>query len=400
MAPARRITFFGIATGLAAGAAAIVALALGSGSYSDVPLGSTIPEIPRSAEPDGSGRATVDACRRTVQGTTEGAIAAASADAGPGTLCIPDGRYLGSFTAAVAGQTWRLASGAVLAGPVSIEAPDVNITGGTVELPPDDPWAEGVTVDADRATVQGVTFRGGGLVVSVKGRDGTRILDNRFSGQSGTAIFIWGQGRGADDTLIQGNTIVQTATSKSSPISSRAADHVDEGVVNRRITVRSNTIDQGNASTGWFGVELKLSPDAVIVDNDIRGGRVLVSLPDSDGAIVSGNQLDLRGSPTWGVEIASSNDVTVTDNTVTGDGSTSKDTAVSMNSGSLRAVIDANTATDLGTLVNLAGNDHLISNNCLVAVGRITAYRSSAGSAVRIIGNGPCHGMHRPAWPA
>lgn len=390
MAAVRRVTFLGIAAGMALAIAAIVWLALGVAAPRDPPRQSADPVIQRSAKPHLSASATTDACRRTVKGTTAAAIAAASADAGAGTVCIPDGRYEGSFTAAVAGQTWQLAAGALLAGPVSIEAPDVRIRGGTVELPNDGPWAEGVTIDADRATIQNVTFRGGGLVISVKGRDGTRILDNRFSDQSGTAIFVWGEGRGADDTLIQGNTIDQTATTKVSPISSRAADHPEEGVVNRRITVRSNRINQGDATTGWFGVELKLSPDAVIVDNDIRGGRVLVSLPDSDRAIVSGNRLDLRGSATWGVEIASSDDVTVADNTFAGDGPRTKDTAVSMNSGSLRAVIDANTATDLGTLVNLTGDGHLISNNCLAGVGRIIAYRSSAGSDIRVIGNGPC----------
>ena len=255
----------------------------------------------------------------------------------------------------------------------------------------DDPWAEGIHVDGDRATIQGVTFDGGGLVISVKGRDGTQILDNQFGGQSGTAIFVWGEGRGADDTLIEGNTIDQANARKASPISSRGAEDGDAGdVVNRRITVRGNTIDQGDENTGWFGVELKLSPDAVIVDNDIRGCCVLVSLPDSDGTIVSGNRLDLRGGAGWGVEIASSDDVTVEDNTFTGDGPGTDDAAVSMNSGSLRALITANRAVGLGALVNLTGNNHRIVDNCIVDVRNITAYRTSAGPDVDVARNGPC----------
>lgn len=336
------------------------------------------------------------ACQATVGGETAAAVEAAVAGAGAGTVCFPSGRYEGSFAATVAGQTWRLHAEAVLAGPVAIEAPDVWIGGGTIELPSDDPWAEGITVDADRATIQGVAFRGGGLVVSIKGRDGTQLLDNDFSGQSGTAIFIWGEGRGADDTLIEGNTIDQAAARKASPISSRAAEDAAEGIVNRRITIRGNTIDQGDATTGWFGVELKLSPGAVIVDNDIRGGAVLISLPDSDGTIVSGNRLDLRGSATWGVEVASSDDVIVKDNTFTGDGPSSRDTAVSMNSGSLRALISANRAEGLRTLVDLTGNDHRIADNCLVDVRYVTAYRLSAGPDVDVLGNGLCPDAYGP----
>jgi len=239
-----------------------------------------------------------------------------------------------------------------------------------------------------------------GLVISVKGYDGTQILDNYFSGQSGTAIFVWGDGRGADDTLIEGNKIDQAAAREASPIASRAAEDVDEGVLNKRLTVRGNTIDQGDATTGWFGIELKLSPGAIVADNDVRGGRTLVSLPDSDGVIVSGNRLDLRGSAVWGVEIAKSNDVIVEDNTFIGDGPGSKDVAVSMNSGSLRALISANRAEGLGTLVNLTGDDHHIADNCLADVGAIMAYRTSAGLNVDVARNGPCpvgRAARRPA---
>jgi nitrous oxidase accessory protein NosD len=247
-----------------------------------------------------------------------------------------------------------------------------------------------VSVDGDRATIEGVTFRGGGLVISIEGRDGTQVLDNTFGGQSGTSIFVWGEGRGADDTLIEGNVIDQSEAREASPIASRAAEDPADGIFNRRITVRGNTIDQGDSSTGHFGVELKLSPGAVIVDNDIRGGGALVSLPDSDGVIVSGNRLDLRGSAGWGVEVANSDDVTVEDNTIIGDGPDSEDTAVSMNSGSLRALITANTASDLKTLVDLTGDDHRIVDNCVTNVTDITAYRSSAGPHVEVARNGPC----------
>ena len=393
MAPPRQIApivaILGLAAVLTVAVVAIVLSASGTGIPSDNPQRVPVPDAGRRATPSPAAGAA-GKCDATVAGTTATAVARAVTDAGAGTVCFPAGRYEGDFEATVAAQSWRLDAAAVLVGTIEITAPDVWISGGTVELPTDDPWDEGVYVDADRVTIEGVTFRGGGLVVSVRGRDGTQILDNTFGGQSGTSIFIWGDGRGADDTLIEGNTIDQAAARKSSPIASRAAEDEDEGILNQRITVRRNTIDQGDETTGWFGVELKLSPDAVIVDNEIRGGGVLVSLPDSDRVIVSGNRLDLRGSATWGVEVANSDDVTVEDNTFTGDGPNSEDAAVSMNSGSLRALISANRATDLGVLVNLTGNDHIIADNCLASVTSITAYRSSAGPDVHVARNGPC----------
>jgi nitrous oxidase accessory protein NosD len=350
-----------------------------------------IPEVVRRATPSPSGQAASgDSCTATVDGRDAAAVAAAVDAAGDGTVCFPSGRYEGPFAASVAGQTWRLADDATLAGHVEITAPDVWIVGGRVELPTDDPFDEGITVDADRATIQGVTFHGGGLVISIKGRDGTQVLDNAFSGQSGTAVFVWGEGRGADDTLIEGNTIDGSAGREASPIASRAAEDEAAGVVNRRITIRGNTIDQGDATSGHFGIELKLSPRALIVDNEVRGGKTLISLPDSDRAIVSGNRLDLTGSPVWAIELANSDDATIEDNTIVGDGPGSDDVAVSMNSGSMRALITANSIRAVSTLVNLSGDDQRIVDNCITDVRDLIAFRSSAGPNVDIARNGPC----------
>lgn len=379
----------GLAAVLTVAVVAIVLSANGTGTPSASPQRVAVPSIERRVTPSPT-VVPADGCNATVDGGTAAAVAAAVESAGAGTVCFPAGRYEGAFEATVASQTWRLAEGAILAGTIAIQATDVWIEGGTVELPTADQWGEGVSINEDRATIHGVTFHGGGLVISIHGRDGTQVLDNTFSGQSGTAIFLWGENRGADDTLIEGNTIDGTAARKASPIGSRAAENDADGIVNARITVRGNKIDQGDEASGWFGVELKLSPKALVVDNDIRGGGVLVSLPDSDGVIVSGNRLDLRGSATWGVEVANSDDVTVEDNTFTGDGPGSGDVAVSMNSGSLRALISANRAAELGALVNLTGNDHLIADNCLANVANITAYRSSAGPNVAVERNGPC----------
>jgi nitrous oxidase accessory protein NosD len=393
MSRSRRLAPIAIIVGLAAiltiVVVAIVLSASDNGTPSTNPQRVAVPEPTRRLTPAPTA-APANGCQATVDGATAAAVEAAVRSAGAGTVCFPAGRYEGPFIASVAGQTWRLEDGAVLGGSIGIEAADVWIGGGTIELPTDDQWAQGITINADRVTIHGVTFKGGGLVISIHGRDGTQVLDNHFSGQSGTAIFIWGEGRGSDDTLIEGNTIDGTSGRKASPIASRGAEDIAEGIVNQRITVRGNKIDQGDEASGWFGVELKLSPKAVIVDNDIRGGATLVSLPDSDGVIVSGNRLDLRGSAGWGVEIAKSNDVTVEDNTFTGDGLGTGDRAVSMNSGSLRALITANHASELGALVDLTGNDHRIADNCLANVASVTAFRSSAGANVIVSRNGPC----------
>jgi hypothetical protein len=393
MHPPRRFAPIAVIVGLASVlTVVVVAIVLSAGQAGTPSVNPTrvpVPDPTRRVTPSPT-VAPDQACQATVDGETPAAVETAVAAAGAATVCFPAGRYEGTFVAPVAGQTWQLDDGAVITGSLRIEAPDFWISGGTFELPTADQWSDGITVNADRATIQGVAFRGGGLVISIKGRDGTQVLDSQFSGQSGTAIFIWGDGRGADDTLIEGNTIDGTAARKASPIASRAAESTAAGVVNKGLIIRHNKIDQGDETTGWFGVELKLTPGAVIVDNDIRGGGTLVSLPDSDGAIVSGNRLDLRGSAFWGVEIAKSNDVTVEDNTFTGDGPGSGDAAVSMNSGSLRALITANRANGLGVLVNLTGNDHLIADNCLNDVANILAYRTSAGPNVDVQRNGPC----------
>src|SRR6476469_9963727 len=224
MASARRLAPIIAVLVLALGATAAVAAMILSPSGetpSDHPQRVAVPEVDRRVPPPS---AAPDRCDATVDAPTAAGVERAVDAAGAGVVCFPAGRYEGPFAATVAGQTWRLDREAVLDGAISVEPPDVWITGGTVKLPTADPWAEGVTIDADRATIEGVTFDGGGVVISVKGRDGTQVLDNTFGGQSGTAIFIWGEGRGADDTLIEGNTITQAAARKASPIASRASE--------------------------------------------------------------------------------------------------------------------------------------------------------------------------------
>ena len=217
--------------------------------------------------------------------TTAAAVEAAVADAGAGTVCFPAGRYEGSVrrrpSPARHGDSRKAPSSPA---PSAIKAPDVWIGGGTIELPTEDQWAEGISVNADRATIQGVTFQGGGLVVSIHGLDGTQVLDSQLQRPVRDGDLHLGRGsrrgRHADRGQHDRRDVRPGRPRRSR---SRGAEETAEGVVNQRITVRGNKIDQGDETTGWFGVELKLSPEAVIVDNDIRGGGVLISLPDSDG---------------------------------------------------------------------------------------------------------------------
>ena len=88
--------------------------------------------------------------------------------------------------------------------------------------------------------------------------------------------------------------------------------------------------------------------------------------------------------------------MTVEDNTFTGDGPGTGGPAVSMNSGSLRALITANHAAELGALVNLTGNDHRHRRQLPRQRRHITAYRSSAGPNVDVARNGPCRAGMSP----
>jgi hypothetical protein len=61
-----------------------------------------------------------------------------------------------------------------------------------------------------------------------------------------------------------------------------------------------------------------------------------------------------------------------------------------MNSGSMRALITANSVRAVSTLVNLSGDEQRILDNCVADVRDIVAFRSSAGPNVDVERNGPC----------
>jgi hypothetical protein len=331
------------------------------------------------------------ACTTTVSGLTAAAVHAARDAAGSGTVCFPAGTYGGEVTASVAGQTWRLDPSAKLTGSVNVTAPNVTLKGGIIAIANANRWVPSIAVRADDVTIDSIDFRGGGSGIDVHGRDRVRILGNDFAGLSGSAISLWGESGGSDDTLIEGNHIVQTATSKVSPITSRGNEGGGHGgVQNARAIIRDNVIDQGAGDVGWFGIELKQSRAARIEGNTIKGGQVLVSLPETDQAVVRNNTFDLRGTAYWGVEVANANDVVVEHNTFIGGGPTTGDHAVSLNSGSLRTGVRYNQVRDIRTLFDVSGDGHVVTDNCLANVTNVFEYRSSGGENITFARNGPC----------
>jgi parallel beta helix pectate lyase-like protein len=348
------------------------------------PKGSPAPTTKPLARP-------VVACTRTVNGFTAAAVNAARDAASSGTVCFPAGTYTGNMTASVAGQTWRLDANAKLTGSVNVTGARATIKGGIISLGTGNRWGASIGVGADGVTIVSVDFRGGGTGINVYGRDRTRILRNDFSGLAGSAISLWGESGGADDTLIEGNRIVQTATRKVSPITSRGNEgSTHGGIQNARAIIRGNVIDQGPGDVGWFGLELQQSQGVRLEGNTVKGGHALVSLTQTDRAVVVRNTFDMRGSSYWGVEVANARDATLEHNTFIGGGVVAGDHAVSLNSGSLRTTVRYNRIRATRTLFDVSGDGHVVTDNCLTNVANVFEYRSSGGADITFARNGPC----------
>jgi hypothetical protein len=345
-----------------------------------------------AAAPAAPASNALPACTRTVSGFTAAAVDAAKNAAGAGgTVCFPAGTYNGNLTANVAGQWWLLDNNTKLTGTLNITAPKVVIYNGQFIRPNADRWMATVQIRADDAIVWHMIFRGGGAGIGVYGKDRAKILANNFRDLTGSAVSIWSENVGADDTLIYANEIIQTRTSRVSPITSRGNEtNGHGGVQNLRTVVRSNSIGQGSAEVGWFGVELKQSKGALIEYNHIWGGRVLISLPESDSVTIRNNAVDLRGSATWGVEVGNAWDTVFTGNTVVGDGSKSTDYAIQMNTNPLRTIVRNNRAMNLRTLVGIAGNGHRIQDNCLNTVANVTEFMLNGGNDIIVSNNKLC----------
>ena len=129
------------------------------------------------------------------------------------------------------------------------------------------------------------------------------------------------------------NTIVQTATIKVSPITSRG----NEAMVTAasRTTgpiIRRNTIDQGAGDIGWFGIELKQSWGAVI-ERNTHQGRHRPDQPPRDGQGRDPLQ-HVRPSrdPALGRRGGQRVRRDIDENTFFGDGTAGVDYAISINS--------------------------------------------------------------------
>ena len=367
--------------------AAILALAAALVLPTGVALGAA---LPTDSGPAVANAATT--CTRTVRGFTASAVHAARDRAGVGgTVCFPAGRYTGDLRANVRGQTWRLNDNATLTGRVVIAASKVRLNNGTIERPSNDRWLASVEVRAHDVTVISVRFVGGGTGINIYGKDRTRITWNSFRSLSGSAISIWSEGVGADETYIDNNSIVQTITHQVSPITSRGNESTSRGgVQNKYAVIRKNKIDQGAGDIGWFGIELKHAYGTKVESNTIKGGRVLIALLETDRAVIRYNRLDLRGSAEWGIEVANARYTNIRSNTFIGDGPGSGDWAVAQNTRPLRTLVQYNRAVDLRTIVQIAGDYHRITDNCRTRVKYVYEFLQNGGSHIVIARNGPC----------
>jgi hypothetical protein len=306
-------------------------------------------------------------CTRIVRGFSAAAVERARDLAGRGGIvCFPAGTYSGSLHATVARQTWKLDRAATLTGSVYISGAGVKLIGGTSSRTGVDRWTASVEIRADDVTVQSVRFFGGGTGIGVYGKDRSRILSNSFKRLLGSAVSIWSEGVGADRTLIRGNVIVQTRTHQVSPITSRGNEGGGHGgVQNTGTVIYRNVIDQGPGDVGWFGIELKQSKGSVVESNTIKGGIVLMSIPETDNARIRYNTFDLRGTAHWGIEVGNAYDSVIDKNNFFGDGPGGVDYAISLNSGSLRTLARSNTASNIRTFFAIAGDGHRVMDNCL-----------------------------------
>jgi len=216
---------------------------------------------------------------------------------------------------------------------------------------------------------------------------GVVLRDLVFERQRETSIRFEGAGTSATVERVR---IVQTVDTGStySPISGACP-----GCRMRDITIRDSWIDQGPDGIAHGGIEVWDTDRLVIERNELRGaGFALVSVPRSDGAIVRDNRFVLTDA-LWGIEAADVDNVVVSGNIVTGPNRYQRDgmAFVQLHPGSgqvLRASITRNTVSDVWALLNAAGSDHVITDNCTAGLTKLYAY--SFSGLVTIARNGPC----------
>ena len=264
---------------------------------------------------------------------------------------------------------------------------------GTRTCPTNNRWAPCVQIHVDNVTLTDVTLNGGGVGVQFHARQNITLRNVRFSGYSGGPIFMTGAVR---NILIEGNTWTNTANVAGGFIGGRGSEGSNPcPTVGRYVTIRNNVGNQG--TRGWFGIELKCFEDVTIEGNSLKGGVALISLPDNNRVTIRNNTLDLRGSAQFGVEVPKAHDVKVLGNTFIGDEPNPYDSvapyeqAISLNSGSLRAVATGNRANNLHLF--FAGPLYsTITDNCLQNVKHVHWYGTPSTSTIsrNTATDGPC----------
>lgn len=244
-----------------------------------------------------------------------------------------------------------------------------------------------IRIAANDVTLDGVRFDGGANTVVVDKVDRAKITGSTFVNMRESSIRIIGPS--ADDVTISGNAITQTINTGHgySPIAGSAA-----GGTNRNLHVSGNTIDQGPSGVAWFGIEVWDNTGLVIDGNALKGAGPGLSIPRSDGAVVSGNAFDLSQA-FWGMEIADVDNAKVVGNTGYGTSSSGPQWKAFIQlhpgSGTVNGIqITGNRLSGYPALVNAAGAGHVITDNCLASVGQLQ-WGSWAGP-VTIARNGAC----------
>ena len=257
-------------------------------------------------------------------------------------------------------------TGCTFIGSVTINRP-MTIIGPTISRPASGAWQHYIAwVASDDVSLIGWNVTGGSMGIAVSGRDRVRVADSRFRNLYGSALIVWGDGRGSDDVVLERNDIVQSLGYHVSPIMSRGSENAcDGGIYNRRLVVRGNSMDQGKTPTGWFGIELKCTPDALIEGNELRNGEVLVSLPESPRAIIRNNTFHTGNGVYWSIEIPNADDVQVYGNTARNANSSGNyGSLATIITGSDRAIVRNNTVDRLYWLVQWSGADNAVTDNC------------------------------------
>lgn len=342
------------------------------------------------------------ACTTTVSGFTAAAVHTARDAAGPdGVVCFPAGTYSGNLTANVAGQRWQLDPASILTGGVSVDAQRVTLIGGQIARNTTNTFDSGVALNANDCRVENVAFTTGGGGVSINHVNRCVVTNCEFTNRSSMAVMVWANGSvNADDNQVLNNIIRAPRAGLTftgagiSAIIARGDETSPYTTFVRRLIVRNNYVDQGlgrnGGGPGWFGIELARTTDAIIEDNETHGGEAHISLPEGDRAIVRRNKIDFStySSSYWGVEVANADDVQVTNNWFFGRASGTK-IAVNQNTNPDRTTITFNRGETLSAFVELSGQGHTITDNCLSSV---TATTTGTATNTTIARNGPSEG--------